>query len=273
MLLGAIDVGTNSIHLIVVELDPRFGTSRTILKAREMVRLGGGESLARGHLSKKAVQRGVAAIARFAAVRAPPRERLDVSARLRRRPCVKRRIAMSFFRRRPRDQRRGNRCARRRRGGAIDSPRREPRLSRSAIRRRVHLRHRRGLDRVHRRRRKREPFCSSTACGMGSLRLYEEYLTDERAPLSLGYRALDKHSCARNARARSSRGWRTIVSILLIGTSGTVLGLAALDAAENALALAAGSRVHVATSRAPARAAAHVMVQAHARSNAASCRE
>ena len=42
MLFGAIDVGTNSIHLIVVELDPRFGTSRTILKAREMVRLGGG---------------------------------------------------------------------------------------------------------------------------------------------------------------------------------------------------------------------------------------
>src|SRR5271155_3229949 len=66
MLLGAIDVGTNSIHLIVVEMDPRFGTSRTLLKAREMVRLGGGDALARGHLSKKAVQRGVAAIARFA---------------------------------------------------------------------------------------------------------------------------------------------------------------------------------------------------------------
>ena len=66
MLLGAIDVGTNSIHLIVVEMDPRFGTSRTILKAREMVRLGGGDALARGHLSKKAVQRGVAAIAKFA---------------------------------------------------------------------------------------------------------------------------------------------------------------------------------------------------------------
>jgi len=66
MLLGAIDVGTNSIHLIVVELDPRFGTSRTILKAREMVRLGGGESLARGYLGKKAVQRGVSAIAKFA---------------------------------------------------------------------------------------------------------------------------------------------------------------------------------------------------------------
>jgi exopolyphosphatase/guanosine-5'-triphosphate,3'-diphosphate pyrophosphatase len=66
MLLGAIDVGTNSIHLIVVELDPRFGTSRTVLKAREMVRLGAGDALARKHLSKRAVERGVAAIARFA---------------------------------------------------------------------------------------------------------------------------------------------------------------------------------------------------------------
>jgi exopolyphosphatase / guanosine-5'-triphosphate,3'-diphosphate pyrophosphatase len=66
MLLGAIDVGTNSIHLIVVELDPRFGTSRTVLKAREMVRLGGGDALARKHLSRRAVERGVAAIARFA---------------------------------------------------------------------------------------------------------------------------------------------------------------------------------------------------------------
>ena len=67
MLLGAIDVGTNSIHLIVVELDPRFGTSRTILKAREMVRLGGGDALTRGYLPRKAMQRGVEAIARFAA--------------------------------------------------------------------------------------------------------------------------------------------------------------------------------------------------------------
>jgi len=66
MLLGAIDVGTNSIHLVVVELDPEYGTSRTILKEREMVRLGAGDALSRGMLSKKAIVRGVAAIARFA---------------------------------------------------------------------------------------------------------------------------------------------------------------------------------------------------------------
>ena len=40
MLFGAIDVGTNSIHLIVVEFDAAFDTSRVIYKAREMVRLG-----------------------------------------------------------------------------------------------------------------------------------------------------------------------------------------------------------------------------------------
>jgi exopolyphosphatase/guanosine-5'-triphosphate,3'-diphosphate pyrophosphatase len=66
MLLGAIDVGTNSIHLIVVEMDAQFGTSRTVLKAREMVRLGGGDALARGYLGKKAIARGVAAIGEFA---------------------------------------------------------------------------------------------------------------------------------------------------------------------------------------------------------------
>jgi exopolyphosphatase/guanosine-5'-triphosphate,3'-diphosphate pyrophosphatase len=65
MRLGAIDVGTNSIHLIVVELDPHFGTSRTLLKEREMVRLGAADALAKGHLGRKAVGRGVAAIERF----------------------------------------------------------------------------------------------------------------------------------------------------------------------------------------------------------------
>jgi exopolyphosphatase / guanosine-5'-triphosphate,3'-diphosphate pyrophosphatase len=65
MLLGVIGVGTNSIHLIVVELDPRFGTSRTVLKQREMVRLGAGEGLQRGILGKKAMQRGVAALVSF----------------------------------------------------------------------------------------------------------------------------------------------------------------------------------------------------------------
>jgi exopolyphosphatase/guanosine-5'-triphosphate,3'-diphosphate pyrophosphatase len=81
MLLGAIDVGTNSIHLIVVELDARFGTSRTVLRAREMVRLGGAGALARGELSKKAIARGALAIARFAdAARSEGAEEIRVVA-------------------------------------------------------------------------------------------------------------------------------------------------------------------------------------------------
>ncbi len=66
MLFGAIDVGTNSIHLIVVELDAAFDTSRVVYKAREMVRLGSDDALERGRLSRKAMERGVEAIGRFA---------------------------------------------------------------------------------------------------------------------------------------------------------------------------------------------------------------
>jgi exopolyphosphatase/guanosine-5'-triphosphate,3'-diphosphate pyrophosphatase len=65
MLFGAIDVGTNSIHLIVVELDSAFDTSRVVYKAREMVRLGSDDALQSGRLSRKAMERGVDAIARF----------------------------------------------------------------------------------------------------------------------------------------------------------------------------------------------------------------
>jgi exopolyphosphatase/guanosine-5'-triphosphate,3'-diphosphate pyrophosphatase len=65
MLFGAIDVGTNSIHLIVVEFDAAFDTSRIIYKAREMVRLGSDDALERGRLSRKAMARGVDAIAAF----------------------------------------------------------------------------------------------------------------------------------------------------------------------------------------------------------------
>jgi exopolyphosphatase/guanosine-5'-triphosphate,3'-diphosphate pyrophosphatase len=65
VLFGAIDVGTNSIHLIVVELDAAFDTSRVVYKAREMVRLGSDDALEHGRLSRKAMERGVEAIARF----------------------------------------------------------------------------------------------------------------------------------------------------------------------------------------------------------------
>lgn len=65
MLFGAIDVGTNSIHLIVVEFEEGLASARVVYKAREMVRLGSGDALARGELDPQSIERGVAAIARF----------------------------------------------------------------------------------------------------------------------------------------------------------------------------------------------------------------
>jgi exopolyphosphatase / guanosine-5'-triphosphate,3'-diphosphate pyrophosphatase len=65
MLFGAIDIGTNSIHLIVVEFEEGLASARVVYKAREMVRLGSGDSLARGELDPQSIERGVAAIERF----------------------------------------------------------------------------------------------------------------------------------------------------------------------------------------------------------------
>src|SRR5579875_1132857 len=65
MLFGAIDIGTNSIHLIVVEFEEGLASARVVYKAREMVRLGSGDALARGELDPQSIERGVSAIARF----------------------------------------------------------------------------------------------------------------------------------------------------------------------------------------------------------------
>jgi exopolyphosphatase/guanosine-5'-triphosphate,3'-diphosphate pyrophosphatase len=224
MLLGAIDVGTNSIHLIVVEMDPRFGTSRTILKAREMVRLGGGDALARGHLSKKGVQRGVAAIAKFAdAARAAGAS--DVRA-----------VATSAVREASnRDEFLA--AVRATSGTEVEV------LGDVEEARLIHL----GVSRGY-------PLRGRVACifdigggstefivgdaerpfflhsvRLGSLRLFDEYLRDE-APNILAQRALEQH--VRATLAPVAHQLADYQFDLLIGTSGTVLGLAALDAAE-----------------------------------------
>jgi exopolyphosphatase/guanosine-5'-triphosphate,3'-diphosphate pyrophosphatase len=224
MLLGAIDVGTNSIHLIVVEMDPRFGTSRTILKAREMVRLGAGDALVRGHLSKKAVQRGVSAIARFAES-ARSAGASDVRA-----------VATSAVREA------SNRdefldAVRAACGIEIDV------LGDVEEARLIHL----GVSRGY-------PFGGRVACifdigggstefivgdaerpfflhsvRLGSLRLYDEFLRDE-TPGTLAYRALGKR--IRDTLAPIAAPLNDYHFDALIGTSGTVMGLAALDAAE-----------------------------------------
>jgi exopolyphosphatase/guanosine-5'-triphosphate,3'-diphosphate pyrophosphatase len=225
MLLGAIDVGTNSIHLIVVELDPRFGTSRTILKAREMVRLGGGAALLRGHLSKKAVQRGVAAIAKFAeAARAAGAEDIRAVATSAVREASNRDAFLA--------------AARAASGVEVEL------LSEAEEARLIHLGVTRGYpvgDRVacifdigggstefivgdgHR------PFFLNSV-KLGSLRLFDEYL-GENAATALGYRAMERH-IHETLRPILTR-LRDYRFELLLGSSGTVMGLAALDAAAS----------------------------------------
>jgi exopolyphosphatase/guanosine-5'-triphosphate,3'-diphosphate pyrophosphatase len=233
MLLGAIDVGTNSIHLIVVELDPRFGTSRTILKAREMVRLGGGEALSRGHLSKKAVQRGVAAIAKFAeAARAAGAS--DVRA-----------VATSAVRE---ASNREEFLAAVRAASGIDvevlDDVEEARLIHLGVSRGYPLRGRvacifdigGGSTEFIVGDAERPFFLHSVR--LGSLRLFDEFV-GPAGESALGYRALDKH--VRQALAPVAHQLAGYRYDLLIGTSGTVLGLAALDAAESG---STGQRAH-----------------------------
>jgi len=233
MLLGAIDVGTNSIHLIVVEMDPRFGTSRTILKAREMVRLGGGEALARGHLSKKAVQRGVAAIAKFAAA-ARTAGASDVRA-----------VATSAVREASnRDEFLAAVRATSGIGIQVLSEVEEARL--------IHL----GVARGY-------PLGDRVACifdigggstefivgdserpvflhsvRLGSLRLFDEFLRSDETSV-LAHRALERH--VRAVLAPVAHQVADYRFDLLLATSGTVLGLAALDAAQSG---ASAQRAH-----------------------------
>jgi exopolyphosphatase/guanosine-5'-triphosphate,3'-diphosphate pyrophosphatase len=58
--LAAIDIGSNSIHMIVVESDAAGGY-RVLARERDMVRLGK-SSLARGELSPRAIRRGLEAL-------------------------------------------------------------------------------------------------------------------------------------------------------------------------------------------------------------------
>ncbi|HQR38486.1 MAG TPA: Ppx/GppA phosphatase family protein [Blastocatellia bacterium] len=64
MKLATIDIGSNSIHLLIVEVD-QDGHFRPIDREREMVRLGS-HGLTVGHLAPDAVERALAALARYA---------------------------------------------------------------------------------------------------------------------------------------------------------------------------------------------------------------
>jgi exopolyphosphatase/guanosine-5'-triphosphate,3'-diphosphate pyrophosphatase len=233
VLFGAIDVGTNSIHLIVVELDAAFDTSRVVYKAREMVRLGSDDALARGRLAPKAMERGVDAIARFAAA---ARERGADRVRA---------VATSAVR----ESENGDefvQLVRARSGLELEvlDGREEARL--------IHL----GVTNGY-------PLYDRVACivdigggstelvvadgdrpylidsvKLGSLRLYDAYLRDKRDAVRAAV-ALDAH-VAETVAPLAERIRRYRLDIAL-GTSGTIMGLAAIDAADRGLTV---KRVH-----------------------------
>jgi exopolyphosphatase/guanosine-5'-triphosphate,3'-diphosphate pyrophosphatase len=62
--LATVDIGSNSFHLLVVEVDEQ-GHFRAIDKEREMVRLGSG-GLTVGHMTNEAMDRAIVALTRFA---------------------------------------------------------------------------------------------------------------------------------------------------------------------------------------------------------------
>ena len=229
MLFGAIDVGTNSIHLVVVELDSAFDTSRVVYKAREMVRLGSDDALESGLLSRKAMERGVEAIARFnEAAHARGAERV-------------RAVATSAVRE-TQNGREFRDMVRARTGLELEI------LDGNEEARLIHL----GVANGY-------PLYDRVACivdigggstefvvadgerpylvdsvKLGSLRLYDAFLRGRADPLRAA-RKLDVHIgdvlrplVERIARFRLD---------LVLGTSGTIMGLAALDAASRGLAV------------------------------------
>jgi exopolyphosphatase/guanosine-5'-triphosphate,3'-diphosphate pyrophosphatase len=65
--LSAIDIGTNSIHLIVADVDRRTGKFRILDRERELVRLGSGPSDMKS-LAPEAMGRGIVTIRRFKSI-------------------------------------------------------------------------------------------------------------------------------------------------------------------------------------------------------------
>jgi exopolyphosphatase/guanosine-5'-triphosphate,3'-diphosphate pyrophosphatase len=233
MLFGAIDVGTNSIHLIVVELDAAFDTSRVVYKAREMVRLGSDDALQRGRLSRKAMERGVDAIGRFIE-----------AARLRGAQQI-RAVATSAVR----ETENGaefKRLVEARSGLELEvlDGHEEARLIHLGVANGYPLYNRVAsiidigggstefivADGDH-------PYLTESV-KLGSLRLYDAYLRGA-SNIPKAARALEEH--IRATIAPVAEQVRRFNLNLAIGTSGTIMGLAALDAVDRGLAL---RRVH-----------------------------
>jgi len=65
--LAAIDIGTNSFHLIIVEVDTNSGKFNILGREKESVRLGSGSADMK-HLGKDAMNRGIEALKKFSAL-------------------------------------------------------------------------------------------------------------------------------------------------------------------------------------------------------------
>ncbi len=63
-IIGAIDIGTNSIHMVVVRIDPALPTFTIIEREKETVRLGDRDPET-GNLTQPAMKRAIAALQRF----------------------------------------------------------------------------------------------------------------------------------------------------------------------------------------------------------------
>ena len=70
--VAAIDIGTNSTHLLVAEVDPSLGTFSILLAEKSTTRLGERDPVT-GHLSDAAIQRGMEALRRFSELAASHR--------------------------------------------------------------------------------------------------------------------------------------------------------------------------------------------------------
>jgi exopolyphosphatase/guanosine-5'-triphosphate,3'-diphosphate pyrophosphatase len=233
MLFGAIDVGTNSIHLIVVELDSAFDTSRVVYKAREMVRLGSDDALERGRLSRKAMERGVDAIGKFAeAARLRGAERIRAVAT----SAVRESDNGEEFRR----------LVEARSGLKLEV------LDGNEEARLIHLGVTNGFPLYDRTAVIIDIGGGSTefivadgdraylvdSVKLGSLRLYDAFLRDASNP-GKAQRVLDAHII--DVLGPVLERVRHYQLDLAIGTSGTIMGLAALDAAARGIPL---RRVH-----------------------------
>lgn len=232
--LAAIDIGTNSIHLILVEVDESTGATHPLRKEREMVRLGAGEALKKRRIGRKAFTRGVEAIARFAVVareaRADEIRAVATSAvreALNGREFVEAVQAASGVEVR------------------IISGADEARLIQLGVSRGYPLHGRvacivdvgGGSTEIIVADAERPRFLRSVR--LGSLRLYEEFLAGHDPVDPNDYRRLQRH--VERALRPLGRSLREYGYDVVIATSGTALGLAGADAAARGLP---AGRVH-----------------------------